>query len=348
MMHAYNEKENQKESDSKILHDISILLANKVPLNSRGVERTTLDFEIKDENTLNQLIDGLLSNFSFKGTLNIVSTKFNDTHGLKVAKIIKNNTVTSLKIWNRNKPFSDRVSILIGKALSKNTQLKCLVIFLEVGELSPIYLIKFLLNPHSSLEFFSYMKITKKLIESFAQFINKESKLNLLHFYFEPLKEVNLLYEKEIPEDLKDSFADKIQNNSNITGVCIIPLEEKYSEGINVKLANDINILEKTWQFSCEIIKKEKESEIFIDKIFQEQNKVINHIVKTIDRKEGKETKNSIVSVRTYLERAIGESLNQALYDLEVQRERNPEKKELFTAKGSIRYVAQYLLNNKQ
>ena len=62
---------------------------------------------------------------------------------------------------------------------------------------------------------------------------------------------------------------------------------------------------------------------------------------------EGKELKNSIVSIRSYLDRAIGESLNQALYDLEVQRERFPEKKELFTAKGSIRYVAQYLLNNK-
>ena len=67
-----------------------------------------------------------------------------------------------------------------------------------------------------------------------------------------------------------------------------------------------------------------------------------------VDREGGKENKNSIISVRSYLERAIGELLNQALYDLEVQRERFPEKEELFTAKGSIRYVAQYLMDKKQ
>ena len=81
--------------------------------------------------------------------------------------------------------------------------------------------------------------------------------------------------------------------------------------------------------------------------LIQQIEKDINSILEKIDRKEGKELKNSIVSIRSYLDRAIGESLNQALYDLEVQRERFPEKKELFTAKGSIRYVAQYLLNNK-
>ena len=40
--------------------------------------------------------------------------------------------------------------------------------------------------------------------------------------------------------------------------------------------------------------------------------------------------------------------VNQALYDLEVQRERAPDKKELFTAKGSIKFIAQYLLDHKQ
>ena len=57
---------------------------------------------------------------------------------------------------------------------------------------------------------------------------------------------------------------------------------------------------------------------------------------------------NNIVSVRSYLDRVIGESLNQALYDLEVQRERSPDKKELFTANGSIKFISQYLLDHKQ
>lgn len=66
-----------------------------------------------------------------------------------------------------------------------------------------------------------------------------------------------------------------------------------------------------------------------------------------IEKKE-KSGQNYIVSVRSYLDRVIGESLNQALYDLEVQRERSPDKKELFTAIGSIKFISQYLLDHKQ
>jgi hypothetical protein len=47
------------------------------------------------------------------------------------------------------------------------------------------------------------------------------------------------------------------------------------------------------------------------------------------------------------LNRTIGELLNNALYELEIKRERNPEKKELFTAKGSIRFISDFLQNPK-
>jgi hypothetical protein len=48
--------------------------------------------------------------------------------------------------------------------------------------------------------------------------------------------------------------------------------------------------------------------------------------------------------VRSYLNRTIGELLNNALYELEIQRERNPDKEELFTAKGSIKFIAKFLI----
>ena len=156
-----------------------------------------------------------------------------------------------------------------------------------------------------------------------------------------------MLYEKEITEDTLNQLTSKIENDSNLIDVKIIPLEEKFIEDINSKLTNDINILNKTLEFSCKIVQKEKNINIDIHSVFSQQNKTLDSIIGKIDRDEGKKLKNSIVSVRSYLDRAIGESMNQALYDLEVQRERFPEKKELFTAKGSIRYVAQYLLNNK-
>ena len=59
---------------------------------------------------------------------------------------------------------------------------------------------------------------------------------------------------------------------------------------------------------------------------------------------ESKEKKNSIISIRSYLQRTIGELLNKALYELEIERERNPNNEELKTAKGSIKFIAKYLV----
>ena len=333
--------------NKKLLHCISILAQNKIPLDAKGEEAISLKFEIEDYDNLNKLLQALEVNDTFTGELSIYSSKFKDINGLTISKLIQKNKITSLTIWNRNAPFSDRVSTSIGDALEKNTSLKKLNIFLEVGDISPIHLIKFLTNPNSKLECLGYLKATKKMFETVTNFLSNKAILNKLLFYYEPLKEVNLLYEKEINDEVKDSLANKIENDSNLIEVNIIPLEEKFAVDINEKLTNDIDIINKTLQFSCDIVKKEKGTQIYIDQVFTEQNKIIDSILEKIDRKEGKELKNSIVSIRSYLDRAIGESLNQALYDLEVQRERFPEKKELFTAKGSIRYVAQYLLNNK-
>lgn len=60
-----------------------------------------------------------------------------------------------------------------------------------------------------------------------------------------------------------------------------------------------------------------------------------------------KKIKNSIISVRSYLNRTIGELLNNALYELEIKRERNPDNEDLFTARGSIRFISDFLQNPK-
>ena len=332
----------------RLLHDISILKSNKIPLDTKGNEPDTLKFQIDNPTYLNTLLDALETNTTFKGNLTIKSYKFTDTLGLKIAKIIKNNSLKSLTIENRNKPFSDRVSIHIGDALENNTSLLNFFCFLDVDELSPVHLVKFLTNANkSNLINFGYLKLTKKLLITITEYLNSQSKLNKINFYYEPLKQVNLLYTKEIDDDVMNNFSNKIEIDSNLTDVEIIPLQEEYKTDINEALTNDIQTLLKTLKFSCKIVENNKKSIINKDKEFEKQNKIIDSVLEKIDRKEGFEKKNSIVSVRTYINRAIGESLNQALYDLEIQRERFPEKKELFSAKGSIRYVAQYLLNNK-
>ena len=340
--------EAQEKRLDALLHDVKILAENRIPLDIKGNLPSSLLFQIEDINNLTELLEAMEKNNTFKGNLNITSKKFTDNLGLKLAKIISNNSLTSLIINNKNKPFSDRVACIIGDALEKNTSLELFYCFFNVGEIAPVHLIKFLTNPKSNLKHFGYLKITKKLFETFSQYLNKGSKLKGIKFYYEPLKEVNLLYKKEIEQDVLDNLAKNIETNSYIHNVDIIPNPSEFKEDINEKLTKDIHEIIETLKFSASIVEKKFNSSLNTDKKFLEQNRFIDNILEKIDREEGKKDQNKIVSVRSYLDRVIGESLNQALYDLEVQRERAPDKKELFTANGSIKFIAQYLLDHKE
>ena len=331
-----------------LMHDVKILAENRIPLDIKGNLPSHLLFQIDDDNNLTELLEAMEKNNTFKGNLSIISKKFTDNLGLKLAKIISNNSLTSLLINNKNKPFSDRVACIIGDALEKNTSLQKFDCFFNVGEIAPVHLIKFLTNPNSNLKSLRYLKITKKLFETFSQYLNKGSKLKQIKFYYEPLKEVNLLYKKEIEQDVLDNLAKNIETNSYINNVDIIPNPSEFKEDINEKLTKDIHEIIETLKFSASIVEKKFNSSLNTDKKFLEQNRFIDNILEKIDREEGKKDQNKIVSVRSYLDRVIGESLNQALYDLEVQRERAPDKKELFTADGSIKFIAQYLLDHKE
>jgi hypothetical protein len=340
-----------KAQDKKIellMHDVRILAQNKIPLDIKGNFPNCLLFEIDDIEHLTELLDAMEKNNTFKGSLIISSKRFTDNLGLKIAKIISNNSLASLKIVNPNKPFSDRVACAIGDALEKNTSLIKFGCFLEIGENSPVHIIKFLTNPNSRLRVLKHLRITKKLFETLSQYLNKGSKLTKIKFYYEPLKEVNLLYKKEIEQDVLDNLANKIETNSYICKVKIIPNPSEFKEDINEQLTKDIQVISETLQFSATIVAKKLSSALNTDKKFLEQNRFIDNILEKIDREEGKKEQNAIVSIRSYLDRVIGESLNQALYDLEVQRERAPDRKELFTANGSIKFIAQYLLDHKQ
>ena len=331
-----------------LMHDVKILEENRNPLDIKGNQPNSLLFQIDDIDHLTKLLDALEKNNTFKGNLQIISNKFTDNLGLKLAKIISNNSLRSLSINNKNKPFSDRVACVIGDALEKNTALEEFLCYFNVGDIAPVHLIKFLTNPKSKLKVLGYLKITKKLFETFSQYLNKGSKLRVLNFYYEPLKEVNLLYKKEIEQDVLDNLANKIETNSYIVDVNIIPNPSEFQKDINEKLTKDIQEIIETLKFSANIVEKKQKAVLDTDSKFKEQNRFIDNILEKIDREEGKKGQNYIVSVRSYLDRVIGESLNQALYDLEVQRERAPDKKELFTANGSIKFIAQYLLDHKQ
>jgi len=181
---------------SYILDQIKFLNQNKIPKNHKGDELTKLSFIINEYELLDQLLEALIFNNTFKGEIIIKSNKFTDESGFKISKIIANDNLTFLKIDNQTFPFTDKTAIKIGDALQNNANLKSLDIFLNVENFSPDHLIKFLVNQNSSLEKLSFLKLNKKFFNVFSNYMNKNSKLKILGFYFEPLKFHDLLYGK--------------------------------------------------------------------------------------------------------------------------------------------------------
>lgn len=179
-----------------ILEQIKNLNENKIPRNHKGDEEVNLTFTIEEYDLLNNLLDSLMKNNTFKGSLVIKSTKFDDRLGYKISKIIENDNLSYIKIDNQTKPFSDKIGIKIGDALKYNNNLKSLNIFLNIEDYSPDHLVQFLVNENSSLENISFLKLNKKFFETFAKYMNKESKLKKIGFYFEPLEFHDLLYGK--------------------------------------------------------------------------------------------------------------------------------------------------------
>ena len=179
-----------------ILDQIRVLNQNKIPKNHKGDELTKLSFTIEEYELLDKLLDALIINTTFKGELFLKSTKFDDKLGYKISKIILNDNLTFLKVDNQTFPFTDNTSIKIGDALKNNINLKSLGIFLNIDNYSPDHLVQFLVNKNSSLEYLSYLKLNKKFFDIFANYMNKESKLKIIGFYFEPLKFHDLLYGK--------------------------------------------------------------------------------------------------------------------------------------------------------
>lgn len=272
--------ETSKEKNRSLVMDHMLFFKRNLnPLDKKGNEYPRLHYIIEDQKILNDFFEALLINNSYKGELIIDSVFYDDNIGYKISQIIKNNNLTKLKIGNRSKPFSDRISKMIGEALEFNTNLESLEIFLNIETLSPLHICKFLKNPDSNLENFCYLKLNKDLFDYFSKYLSKKSKLKTLGFYYEPLKYIDLLYEASVDKETYHKLADQIQNDSNILQVNTIPLFEDFQTDINTKLTQDIHELQETLSFSCEINKSEMLKDINIEKTYEQENKKMSLIM---------------------------------------------------------------------
>lgn len=181
-------------SKKLVLDHIKFLAQDKIPKDHKGNEYFLLHYIIEDYEILDELLNAFIVNKAFKGQLELQSTKFDDKLGYKIAQIIENNSLSLLKICNRNKPMSDRVSCYIGDALAKNSTLTVLEIFLDIGLYAPNHIGEFLANSESKLQKLNCLKINKKLFENFARQFNTDNKLKIVGFFYEPLNFVDLLY----------------------------------------------------------------------------------------------------------------------------------------------------------
>jgi hypothetical protein len=69
---------------------------------------------------------------------------------------------------------------------------------------------------------------------------------------------------------------------------------------------------------------------------------MFEHILKNIEAKE----KNEKMPVRMFFRHTFGNLVNDAIFSLKKKQSKELDNTELFKCEGSIRFVAQYLLDN--
>jgi hypothetical protein len=270
----------------KLNDHIQTLSKNKIPKDNKGNDYTLLEYDFVDYKILNNFLDSVASNTEFKGELILKSKLFDELLGYKIAKVLKNSKLTVLRIENKNSPFNDKVTTVIGNALAKNTTLKNFDSYFDIDNTSASHIFEFLTNPNSQLQSIKYIKMTSQLFDYLIQHLNKESSLKCIGFYFIPFEIPNLLYsninlilESIIPESRYSLLAEKIETSSNVTNVDIISIKEEYYEEINKKLCEDIFKLHRTLEFSCEINKKEIGKDVDIENVYNSHNSRMNRIL---------------------------------------------------------------------
>jgi len=78
---------------------------------------------------------------------------------------------------------------------------------------------------------------------------------------------------------LYTKFAEKIENDSNIINVEIIPIVKNFDPEINDRLVEDIEKMYETLLFSCKINLKKSGDSSQIHTIFNTQNAIMNKIM---------------------------------------------------------------------
>lgn len=264
---------------------ISILSKNKVPKDLDANEYSSLEYHVEDNKTIEQLFEALTANERFSGDLVLgykYSSQMNDYIGYKVSQLIEKNKLTSITILNREHPFSDRISKHIGDSLRRNTSLRRLNVYLEIDELSQNHIPLFLTNSESNLEEISCLKVNPKLLQKLSSYMSNSSedpKLRKIFFYYEPFTEINLLYKDIIEPEIYQEFADKIQSNSRIIEASISPWFDDFNQEWNACLSADVDKINETFLFSCNINKENEDQVIDIEKIYSEENNKLTRIM---------------------------------------------------------------------
>lgn len=365
----------------EISKHIQIFSQNKIPKNNKGEEYECLEYVIESSDMITSFFDSILLNSRFKGKLKVSSTSniFSDLIGYKISQIIEKNNLSAIEVNNKDTPFSDKVSMFIGNALRTNTGLSILSLYMRIGELSKSHIFQFILNEKSNLTKISKLLFTQDLISDFLdlkQHLSSSCKLRKIEFFIEPFTELNLHYDNIIKTTTFEEFldfiqkfefleevridkwyevSDDIEKNSNVlinkNSPYSIPLlvenDYDYTQFIefNNYLFEDVNKLNTSFAYACLINKEKHKDKTDIHSIYKLENDRMEKIIKGLNLDDTSKTeKNSIVSIRSYLNKTIGELLNRALYELDIQRERHPENSELITANGSIKFIASFLI----
>eukprot|EP00347_Sterkiella_histriomuscorum_P021467 403333876 len=319
--------------------DLLYLQNNQIPITSTGAEITSLSYQGEEYEKLTDedvrvLCEALMKNDKFSGPLDLSDNNLTDLSALYIADVIEKQDGRNITDLNLSRNLiQDKAGMYIGDALANN-------------EKYPIQQILFKgvnLKLEGSKRLFSSLGINKNVKRLHIGVISNES----LQEMGSSLSKRPGLIELEFQEDeakpwaldTMQSFTSNVKVYSELEVIKFIhrPLttEEDEQRYAMFKQEIDFYCKKQTQQHQKMYNFEERQKEIDTDKMFES-------ILNLIENKDLQKK----MPVRKFFNNTFGTIINDAIFALKKKQSKEPQNEEICTKKGSVKFVAMYILEN--
>lgn len=298
-----------------------------IPTNESGRPFKTLvykgeEFEKLDDNDIKRLSEALVKNDKYFGSIVLKKNNLSDLSALYLADAMKKfEGIRGLDLSKNN--LSSRAGEYIGEALTPEYRIHFLSFRGNCLETFGLRRVLEAVNANEHIEMLDIGVISNAGLEMVTGLLKSNTNLNKLRITECP----DAPFEKA----QKDAFCQVIQNYTEL-------------EEIKVKL----NTKDKMFQQELKSKLKAKCKDHKQQKKLRKRNKelILGKMVKQLDKIDKNPKARAKMPVRQYFTNTFGNILNDAMYELQRKQNKFPDKDEYFTVEGSIKYIADHILDN--